>query len=92
MTAPKYEDVRIEASKYSNISLCKLTGKKIADIHGYLSNEFGSPTFKVSVIVFEDGANAFVEGEHDFPYLADVPGVSDDDMARLMGEQAALDE
>jgi len=50
------------------LSLSKLTGKKIKDIGGYITNEFGEPTFKLCFIEFEDGSQLGCEGEHDMPY------------------------
>ena len=54
------------------LSLVKLTGKKIKDITGYVTNEFGDPTFKLCSEVLEDGKTLFAEGEHDLPYLCDL--------------------
>lgn len=53
------------------LSLSKVAGKKIADIIGYVSAEFGRNTlvFKITRIIFEDGTESFVEGEHDIPYI-----------------------
>lgn len=53
------------------LSFNKISGKKIKDIGGYISNEFGEPTFKICYIYFEDGTEQGVEGEHDFPYIVD---------------------
>ena len=63
-------DVRAEGSTYE-ISLSKLMGKKIKDIHGYISNEFGDPSFKLTKVLLEDDTYFWVEGEHDFPYIVD---------------------
>ncbi len=57
------------------ISLNKLHGKAVKDIHGYITREFGDPTFKVSKVIFEDDSFAFAEGEHDLPYLTDINNV-----------------
>lgn len=62
----KYEDI---LNKDKQVSLVKLSGKKVVDITGYISNEFGHPSFLISQIVFEDGSHEFVGGEHDFPYI-----------------------
>jgi hypothetical protein len=51
------------------ISLAKLTGKKIADIRGYLTREFGEADILITTLVFEDGSEMGFEGEHDHPYL-----------------------
>jgi hypothetical protein len=68
------------------ISLTKLTGKKIKDIVGHLTKEFGDPTFQLSMIVLEDGSVIHCEGEHDMPYLTGIPGVSDEDLESLNNE------
>lgn len=66
------KDVLADGSTYE-ISLVKLTGKKIKDVKGYLTSEFGGVTFKVTELVFEDGSTMGFEGEHDLPYLVDYP-------------------
>jgi len=68
------------------ISLTKLTGKKIKDIVGHLTKEFGDPTFQLSMIVLEDGSIIHCEGERDMPYLTGIPGVSDEDLMSLNNE------
>lgn len=65
----KLSDVRPEGSSYG-ISLTKLAGVPIADVIGYISNEFGEPVFKVTKILFEDGTTTHVDGEHDIAYLS----------------------
>lgn len=52
-------------------SYSKICGKKIKDLWGYVTTEFGDATFKLTTIVFEDGTKQGVEGEHDLPYLVD---------------------
>ena len=49
------------------LSFTKISGKKIKDIIGHISTEFGDPIFKIYAIIFEDGTKFFVEGEHDCP-------------------------
>lgn len=53
------------------LSLNKLVSKKIVDVTGYASCPFDecTPVFKIYQIIFEDGTNISVEGEHDVPYL-----------------------
>jgi hypothetical protein len=65
----KYKDVKV--SEYE-ISLAKMLGKKIKDVRGYISKEFGDLTFKLSNIELEDGTKLSCEGEHDFPYIPDI--------------------
>ena len=55
------------------ISLTKLIGKGIKDIEGYLTNEFGGISFKISEVILSDDTQMDVEGEHDFPYLCAYP-------------------
>ena len=52
-------------------SLSAIKGKKITDIVGYVTAEYGDDTlvFKLTRILFEDGSHEDVEGEHDFPYI-----------------------
>lgn len=63
-------------------SFTKISGKKIKDIIGYISNEYDEPTFKITDIIFEDGTKQGVEGEHDFPYIVDY----DDKTSALLDE------
>lgn len=90
-----HEDIK--ASGYK-ISLSKLIGKQIADIHGYLTREFGQVNFKVTHIVFTDGSEMGVEGEHDFPYVVDYgphnpqPNFDEDTLERLYHEDPDNDE
>lgn len=49
--------------------ISKISGKKIKEIHGYISTEFDEPTFKMTRVEFEDSSVFGCEGEHDFPYL-----------------------
>lgn len=47
----------------------------IHDIYGYFSEEMGEKTFKLTQVVLTNGSAISVEGEHDFPYLADYKNV-----------------
>lgn len=67
----KIEDVTINGDKKSLISLNKLLGSKIKDVLGYVTMEFGDPTFKLSRVILEDDNELWVEGEHDLPYLTE---------------------
>jgi len=64
-----HKDVLADGSDYQ-ISLAKVLGKKVKDVHGYISMEFDEPVFKLTDIIMEDGTDIGCEGEHDFPYLA----------------------
>lgn len=87
-----YQDVVVESSLgTSYIGISKLTGKKIKEIIGYLSTEFGDVTFQVSRLIFEDDTEMGFEGEHDFPYLVDYrsmpqPNFDDETLERLVKE------
>lgn len=52
------------------VGLTKVMGCNIKEVHGYVSNEFDEPTFKLTKIELMDGTNITCEGEHDCPYLA----------------------
>lgn len=95
----KLADVRVGVFE---ISLSKLAGKAIKDVHGYITREKGVFFFKVTDIVFEDGAELNVEGEHDFPYLgtpypgSPIPNLEDEVLEDLYRqgkiEDGELDE
>lgn len=53
------------------ISLNEVTGKKVVDVYGYVSNKFGDAMFKITRLQLDDGTCLGVEGEHDFPYIAE---------------------
>lgn len=82
---PTLESLRPPGETH-NISLSRLAGKPVKDVYGHISCEFGEPVFKISTIQFEDGG-IWVDGEHDLPYLAEVPGVSVDTLQRLYDEE-----
>lgn len=78
-----------ESLTYPAISLNKLLNSKVVDIEGYVSTEFGDPTFKVCRLVLENGQVIFVEGEHDIAYIIDedVEGLKQEQLAALEDEQ-----
>lgn len=59
-----------EGSDYL-LSYTEISGKKIKDITGYMTTEFGEPTFKLCHVEFDDGTEQGVEGVHDLPYLVE---------------------
>lgn len=63
-----------EKSDYK-LSLRKLWGKGIKDVTGYICSEFSDPVFKICDIVFEDGTQTSVGGEHDLPFVEDYDEV-----------------
>ena len=66
----KLEEVKTPEGR---ISLSKLFGKPL-DVVGYISKEFGEPTFKMTQIQFADGTLLWCEGEHDMAYLTNGYG------------------
>lgn len=60
-----------------------LNGKKIVDVLGYASEIDGQMLFKVNSLVLDDGERIHLGGEHDFPYLEDIPGWEDEDLEKL---------
>jgi hypothetical protein len=74
------------------LSVKKLAGKEIKDIVGYLGYEFGFASFKLCQIVFEDGTELGVGGEHDFPYIeqpypdSSPPNFDEETLERLYNE------
>jgi len=72
-------------------SLSKFVGKKIKDIQGFPSDPFGgTPLFNIARIVFDDGTEIFVEGEHDCAYIpADdkLPNMSEESLQEFIDEE-----
>lgn len=67
-------------------SLNKLTGRRVVDVTGYPSDPFGGTAlFKVVSIVFEDGTEIHVEGEHDTPYIPSADDIPNLDEKTLQG-------
>jgi hypothetical protein len=71
-----------------HLSISSMMGKKVVDILGYVSQEYGfdSPVFCVSAVVFEDGTQERLQGEHDMVYFPadDVPGLTNLDLLLCM--------
>src|ERR1051326_8082285 len=92
-----YSDITV--GEYQT-SLAKLTGKRIKDVVGYLTDENSGVCFKVTHIIFDDDTQVGVEGEHDFPYLVDYtrngrfnqPNMDEETMERLNAEQDETDD
>jgi hypothetical protein len=53
------------------LSLSSVMGKKVADLQGYVCREFGddTPVFHIAKVVFDDGTDYWIEGEHDNAYI-----------------------
>lgn len=71
------------------LSLSSIIGKKIVDVQGYISQQFGddTPVFNVCNITLSDGTKLSVEGEHDIayvPYDDLIPGITEADMNNLV--------
>jgi hypothetical protein len=86
----------IESSDKYWTSLSKLTGLKIADLHGYFSDEWGEPLFVITGIMLENGIELGVDGEHEMAYITTYnsqmpPNMDSGTMGRLLREQQILD-
>ena len=57
-----------EDPKIGYLDLAKFYGKPIKAVLGYLGGD-GFMAFGLSCVVFEDGTDLFVEGEHDFAFV-----------------------
>ncbi len=64
----RLEDLKVSVDSRL-ISLAKLVGSPIVDVHGRISREFGEPVFQATEVVFADGTGLSFEGEHDIAYL-----------------------
>ena len=87
---PTLDSIRIPDTQYT-IGLTRLTGLKIREVLGYLSQEFGDTIFKITALELEDGSLIGVEGEHDFPYLSTyarypIPNMDEETLDRLYDE------
>ena len=85
------EDIKVEGSPYLD-SFSKLMEKPIVDVYGYIVDTgYQTYVFQISCIVFEDGTQMDVEGEHDLPYVTDTfpegqPNYDEETLARLYKE------
>lgn len=90
MNEINHDNVKV-SDEDSDISLSKLIGKQIKDVHGSLRTDFGQVTMKLTKLIFDDNSFMFFEGEHDFPYLTngdiDQPNFNDENLDRLYNEQ-----
>lgn len=67
----KYVPDGVEDKYAWSLSLTKLYGREVKDVYVYLSREWGEPFLGVSRIVFTDGSELGVSGEHDVAYIED---------------------
>jgi len=51
------------------VKLSDVVGKKVVDVVGHISNDFGEPTFQIFAVKFDDGTYESCGGEHDYPYV-----------------------
>lgn len=59
-----------------DLKLSDVKGSKVVEVKGTVSHEFGDPVFQLFSIVFEDGSEVYVGGEHDHPYVeSDLPNL-----------------
>lgn len=67
---PKIEDCRFEDSTHL-LSLSKIYDKKIKDLVGFISQPFDEGTFifEISKVVFEDGSDEWLDGEHELAFI-----------------------
>jgi len=85
-------DIEVTGSTYA-LSLSKLVGKKIADVTFYVSRfDENTPVIKLCEIVFEDGSEMGIEGEHDMPYATTyakwpMPNTDDETLEELAKEE-----
>lgn len=56
----------------SLLSLYKILGKHVVDIHGYVDTFRGERVFQISCAILDDGSMLQIEGEHDCPYLEPI--------------------
>lgn len=45
------------------ISLSSIVGKKVVDVHGYVTTRFGMLNFKLVAVVFSDGTMEGIDGD-----------------------------
>ncbi len=81
---------------HMDVGLSRLVGKEIREVCGYFADIGAGATFKLTHIIFDDGTQVGVEGEHDFPYVATfakwpMPNLEEDVLERLYEEQNASD-
>lgn len=71
----------------SSKNLSQILSKRVVDIKGYVSDPFDvGPTFILRYVVFEDGTELDVAGEHDiaFLYSDDTESLVPGGLARFM--------
>lgn len=91
------EDLRPDNGKNNHcISLSKLLGKQVKDVHGFITKEFDDPVFEICWIVLDDDTEVGCEGEHDLPYIIPIrdtnPRLSDDDLLNDLYKQENGDD
>jgi len=85
-------EIKVTGSTYS-LSLSKLVGKQIADVTFYVSHfDEDTPVIRLCQIVFDDGSEMDIEGEHDMPYATTytkwpMPNTDDETLEELAKEE-----
>jgi hypothetical protein len=89
LTSRIKKKAEVETGDGYSISLSELLkpGISIVDIHGYVTNKFGDPVFKLCKLVLSDGESVFVEGELDMPYLDECAAIPEGQLEALFDEE-----
>ena len=96
MTDVMYADVLTPEGDL-DVGLSRLVGKEIREVCGYFADMGGGVSFKLTHIIFDDGSQVGIEGEHDFPYVATFrkwtfPTLEEETLNRLYEAQNAEEE
>lgn len=81
----RYKAAEAKAQASYRVSLCEYLGGTIADVQGYAVTD-PAPAFKLTKIVFSDGSEIDVEGEHDHPYVVGFNVLLDADVLQCVSE------
>lgn len=95
MSEVSYADTLIPEGDM-DVGLSRLVGKEIREVCGYFADIGAGASFKLTHVIFDDGSQVGVEGEHDFPYVVtfrkwEQPNLDDETLERLYEEQNAVD-
>lgn len=82
-------DVQIHIGRADYISLSLLMGQ-VVDVLGFITNEFGDPTFQISRILLADGKCLYAEGEHDCPYLINGTAEFDGEQLQFLYKEQSI--
>ena len=95
MSEITYADVLIPEGEM-DVGLSRLVGKEIREVCGYFADIGAGASFKLTHIIFDDGSQVGIEGEHDFPYVVTFSkwkqtNLDEETLERLYDEQNAHD-